>query len=488
MINPDKILVVDDEVALCQLMAGHLRRYGYQTFTASDGVKALQVLQAEPDIAILVTDLAMPNMSGLDLLREARRLDARLEVIVISANDTIESAIAAMRENGAYDYLCKPLSPMSELSLAVGRAVEYRRLRLERETLQTQIAVEAQRLQTLLAHTNDIILSADAQDVLRVANPAAERLLDNAQLVGAPAAQCLPAQLARLVANWHVVGNHQPVVVELPWSGHTTYLLNLTPIFNPPNTLEGWVMVLHDITHLKQLDELQIRLLTDTANKIQLPLIQSIATLAELSQMPEISLNNRATEIIYRLNKALDRIRAWMEELLITARIEAGLGLQPTALNLAELVDQWLQAYPHQPEAVATARLTAQIADHLPLVYADPNLVRRLLQQAVAQALKQSGANTELILRVTYHEAQVWLDVINNPPGFEAEATQTPGRSEGRSRGRRTTQELNMVKAIVNRMGGEVWVRGQGTRQSALSICLPAILKSNDTPKPEAKS
>jgi FixJ family two-component response regulator len=477
--NPEQILVVDDEVALCQLMAAHLRRHGYRAQTANDGAQALHILQTESDIAILVTDLAMPNMGGLELLREARRLDARLEVIVISANDTVESAIAAMRENGAYDYLCKPLSPMSELSLAVGRAVQFRRLRLEREDLQARMVREAQRLQTLLAHTNDIILSGDNDDTLRVANPAAERLLDNTQLTGAPAAQSLPPQLARLLANWHVVGNHQPVVVEIPWSGNTTYLLNLTPILNAAQEREGWVMVLHDITHLKQLDELQIRLLTDTANRIQLPLIQSIATVAELSQMPEIALNSRATEIIYRLHKVLDRIRGWMEELLTTARIEAGLGLQPLTLNLPELVEQWIQSYHQQPEADPTIRLIAQVADDLPPVYADPNLVRRLLQQAVGQAIKQAGAGSEIALRLTCHEAQVWLDVVDQSSP-EAEISGKSARSDARNRFRRTTQELNMVKAIVNRMGGEVWVRGQGTRQSALSICLPAISKPGE--------
>lgn len=478
--NREQILVVDDEVALCQLMAAHLRRNGYRTQTANDGAQALQILQSEPDIAILVTDLAMPNMGGLELLREARRLDARLEVIVISANDTVESAIAAMRENGAYDYLCKPLSPMSELSLAVGRAVDHRRLRQEREELQARIATEAQRLQTLLAHTNDVILSADTDDILRVANPAAERLLNNNQLIGNSAAQCLPPQLARLLTNWHVIGNHQPVVVEIPWSDHTTFLLNLTPILNSTQEREGWVMVLHDITHLKQLDELQLRLLTDTANKIQLPLMQSIATLAELSQMPEVSLNNRATEIIYRLNKVLDRIRAWMEELLITARIEAGLGLQPTTLNLPQLVNLWIQAYPQQPEADPTARLSVQLGNDIPLVYADPNLVRRLLQQAVGQTIKQAGANCEIVISLACHEAQVWLEVIDQS-NVERETARKPGKSEGRGKARRTTQELNMVKAIVNRLGGEVWVRGQGARQSALSICLPAIPTANET-------
>jgi DNA-binding response OmpR family regulator len=481
-VNPEQILVVDDETALCQLMAAHLQRHGYRALTAGDGVIALQILRAEPDIAILVADLAMPNMGGLELLREARRLYPKLEVIVISANDTVESAIAAMREHGAYDYLRKPLSPMSELSLAVERAANYRRLRLEREDLQARVALEAQRLQTLLAHTNDIILSADAQDILRVANPAAERLLEDKHLVGAPAAQSLPSPLARLLSNWRAIGNRQPVVVEIPWSGHTTYLLNLTPILNAANDLEGWVMVLHDITHLKQLDELQLRLLTDAANKIQLPLIQAIGTVAELSQLPEISHNTRATESIYRLNNVLDRIRGWMEDLLVTARIEAGLGLHPITLNLPELVGQWAQTFNESSDSDPATRLTLRVGDDIPLVYADPDLVRRLLQQVVSQALKQTGTGSEIVLSIEAHAAQVWLEVTGQPA--LGGATGRLGKGEGRGRARRTTQELNMVKAIVNRMGGEVWVRGQEPLPGILSICLPTIPKPDEPSTP----
>jgi signal transduction histidine kinase len=155
------------------------------------------------------------------------------------------------------------------------------------------------------------------------------------------------------------------------------------------------------------------------------------------------------------------------------------LGLQPLTLNLPELVEQWIQSYHQQPEADPTIRLIAQVADNLPPVYADPNLVRRLLQQAVGQAIKQAGAGSEIALRLTCHEAQVWLDVVDQSSP-EAEISGKSAKSDARNRFRRTTQELNMVKAIVNRMGGEVWVRGQGTRQSALSICLPAISKPGE--------
>ena len=243
-------------------MLSHLQRRGYTVESAANGVEALKSLQANGPFAVLVTDLTMPEMGGLELLRQARAHDTRLEVVVISANDTIETAIAALREYGAYDYLLKPLANNNELSMAVGRAVDYRRLRLEREALQNQLLGEAKRLQALIATTGDAIISADAQGVIMVVNPAAAQLLGHDNLVGANALNNLPRSLASLVANWQTVGGQQPTVVEVPWAGNSVRLVNLTPLPGGNGKSEGWVMVLSDITHLKRLDELQMRLLT----------------------------------------------------------------------------------------------------------------------------------------------------------------------------------------------------------------------------------
>jgi PAS domain S-box-containing protein len=477
--NPEHILVVDDEPALCDLMVAHLTRNGYNVSAAGDGQEALDMLRAEKNFAVLVTDLAMPRMSGLDLLREARRLDPRLEVLVISANDTAETAIAAMREYGAYDYLRKPLDPLSELSLAVSRAVSYRRLCLEREALQAHVAAEAQRLQILIANTNDAILSADAQGILRVANPAAARLLGQDELIGVPAARLLTAELTRLVNNWQVVGNHLPVSIEISWSEKTTYTVNLTPIPGSQGRPEGWVMVLHDITHLKQLDELQLRLLTDMARKIQLPLMQSFALLADISQEPEVRAG-RSIDSVYRLGKLLDRIREWMDEVLIAARVEAGTGLHPSSLNVTELVHEWAHTFNEKRGQDKSVRLVVAAEQDLPPVCADRELMHRLLQQAVGQAVDKTKANSggEIRLSVDYRQGQVWIGVTQvTPPAEKGESSRLLAKYGSASKIRRSTKELNMVKAIVNRMGGQVWVRGPESLRNDLAICLPAMTR-----------
>ena len=479
--SQEKILVVDDEKDFREFMLSHLQRRGYTVESAANGVEAMKSLQTNGPFAVLVTDLTMPEMGGLELLRQARAHDTQLEVVVISANDTIETAIAALREYGAYDYLLKPLANNNELSMAVGRAADYRRLRLEREALQNQLLSEAKRLQALIATTGDAILSADAQGVIMVVNPAAAQLLGHDNLVGANALNNLPRSLASLVANWQTVGGQQPTVVEVPWAGNSVRLVNLTPLPGGNGKPEGWVMVLSDITHLKRLDELQMRLLTEAANKIQLPLVQALAGVVELNQMSE-NKSERFTKTLYSLAKVLSQIQKWIDDLLIMARVEAGIGIQPISLNVADLVQEWTQTANKSLLQDKALRLNIIIGENVPMVYADRELMFRLLQQLLDQIASKAKAEPGHTLRisVTHHQGQVWIDVTIE--GLTPKANGPIRRLAKTPIGSATTSEsawpnLAVVSAIVNGMGGQVWVRGKEPVGTSIAICLPAIAK-----------
>ncbi len=263
----ERVLVVDDDEGLCDMMVMHLRRRGYAVESTCDSLDALQVLHTQGPFAVLVTDLMMPGMNGVQLLREARQLDPRLEVIVMTAAATVESAIAAMREDGAYDYLTKPLDTISELSMAIARALAYRKLQLEREALQSRLIAEAERIQLLIANIGDAILSADAMGTLTIVNPAASRLLARDDLVGHDALTVLPQPLATVIANWQAVGDQPPAIVEVAWPAGSTQMASLAAMRRDGSRSNGWVMALRDITHLKQLDELKMRMLTETAER-----------------------------------------------------------------------------------------------------------------------------------------------------------------------------------------------------------------------------
>jgi DNA-binding NtrC family response regulator len=131
-----RVLVVDDEPDMVENCARILKRSGYQCLTATDPHRALALVEAEhPDL--LLTDLKMPGMDGMELLRRARASDPALPVILITAFASIESAVAAIKD-GAFDYLPKNFS-VDQLRVAVERGLRQRALQLENRNLRDQL-------------------------------------------------------------------------------------------------------------------------------------------------------------------------------------------------------------------------------------------------------------------------------------------------------------------------------------------------------------
>jgi DNA-binding NtrC family response regulator len=133
----ERILVVDDEANARAALAELLREEGYAVETAGDGFKALPKLEEfEPDL--LLTDLKMPGMDGIALMRKAHQADPQLAVIVMTAFGAVDTAVSAMRQ-GAADYLTKPLN-LEELTISVERTLERRRLQRETGQLRQRLS------------------------------------------------------------------------------------------------------------------------------------------------------------------------------------------------------------------------------------------------------------------------------------------------------------------------------------------------------------
>ncbi len=127
-----RLLVVDDQRNMRATTAMVLRQAGHAVEEAEDGAAALERLQAG-SYDVVLTDLRMPNVDGMEVLRLARQLSPQTQVIVMTAYGTIEAAVEAMRR-GAYDFISKPFKE-DELLLRVGKALELRRLVVERDFL-----------------------------------------------------------------------------------------------------------------------------------------------------------------------------------------------------------------------------------------------------------------------------------------------------------------------------------------------------------------
>ena len=138
--NGPRVLIVDDDPTSRRLLEVRLAAMGCESVMASDGREALSIIQQEAP-ALILLDLQMPRMGGIELLRALRRDGIDLPTIVITAHGSIETAVEAMKE-GAYDFLPKPFDP-KHLEIVVRKALERRQLvesnQLLRDTLAARI-------------------------------------------------------------------------------------------------------------------------------------------------------------------------------------------------------------------------------------------------------------------------------------------------------------------------------------------------------------
>ncbi|MBN9519079.1 PAS domain S-box protein [bacterium] len=215
-----RLLVVDDEIELLNSLADKLAKQGYETVRFGAPQDALRALETQ-SFDLLLTDLMMPGMDGIALLRAARQLDPDLAAIVMTGQATVQTAVDALK-TGAVDYVLKPFT-ISVILPALARALDARRLRLENIQLRETVAIYE--LCSAIAFTLDhktllnkvvdaaaqqceaeeasIMLPTEAGDELRVA---AVRGEGRGHLLG----ERVPVNLG--IAGW-VARHHEPVAL-----------------------------------------------------------------------------------------------------------------------------------------------------------------------------------------------------------------------------------------------------------------------------------
>ena len=152
--NPINVLVVDDEAVLAEMVSMALRYEGWNIATAGDGTSALESARSQrPDVVVL--DVMLPDMSGLDVLRKLREQNPQLPVLLLTAKDAVEDRIAGLTAGGD-DYVTKPFS------------LEEVVLRLRALLRRTGVTTEDSGAQLVVG---DLVLNEDSHDVTRAGEP-----------------------------------------------------------------------------------------------------------------------------------------------------------------------------------------------------------------------------------------------------------------------------------------------------------------------------
>ena len=131
------VLIIDDEADICEMLSHVLNQAGFITYTAHDGNTGLEIFNKKlPSVVIL--DLRMPGMNGMDVLKQIKHTGSETPVIIITAHGQIQSAVEAIK-HGAYNYFNKPFNN-EEIVLTVEKALEERAMRQEIRMLKTQLS------------------------------------------------------------------------------------------------------------------------------------------------------------------------------------------------------------------------------------------------------------------------------------------------------------------------------------------------------------
>jgi two-component system cell cycle sensor histidine kinase/response regulator CckA len=166
-----RVLVVDDDKQLLRTLSDILRRRGYTPQVASSGREGLAIAAESPHPAIALVDLRLPDMDGLELVGRLRVLSELTEMVILTGNASIDSAVRALREH-SHDYLVKPVAP-EQLLITVSRASE----RWRRRHIEEELRLTEERSHLLLENISDIVAVVDKEARITYASPSLVRRL-----------------------------------------------------------------------------------------------------------------------------------------------------------------------------------------------------------------------------------------------------------------------------------------------------------------------
>jgi CheY-like chemotaxis protein len=454
-VSAENLLVVDDDQAFLDLMVHHLQRKGHNVKCALDGKEALHLLQTKSQFDVLITDLMMPGMSGLELLRLAKKLDPSIEVIVITAAPSLEMAISAMREDGAFDYLTKPLDMMGELSLAVERAADHRRLKIEKDQLRERLLHGAEKFRLVLENTDASILAVDENNKVIVASTDfTDHITDDGQEDELDASQ-MPELILEFVSQWKDLGCPKSAHVEVTWPNREEKVLNIAPIPGGDCVKGGWVMMLYESTSLKRIESYIQGKIIGMEQSFRSPMIAAASMLNEMENHFAINgtqMGEKVTAIKNYIEKLVDR----SSDLIVfdnDVQIEDN-----TRIPLPEFINREQERLTNEFGVVNQFRIEWDLKTDLPQVKVDLQLMYQILQHLTQWARNVAGQSDSVNVSCWNQSNRIWFRIYGLKPAHEElNAKAEEDHQDKKIRMESAEVHLAFAKSFVDSINGQIW-------------------------------
>ena len=258
------ILVIDDEPDILILLSDLLADEGYGITTASDGKEALELFKPE-SFDLVITDVRMPVMDGMEVMSRVKDMDEDIEVIILTGYADLENAVQSLRVDGAFDYLSKPLEDIDKLVNTVRQALEKRMLKLENRKKTAQLLKANEDLKiaelekaALLNSISDMVVYQNPDHRIIWANRAASETAGFApdQMVGRYCYEVLckrskPCEICS-AEKTNESGKMQEGEIEGP--GQRVWFNRCYPVSDETGNISGIVVLTQDITEKRRME------------------------------------------------------------------------------------------------------------------------------------------------------------------------------------------------------------------------------------------
>jgi len=487
-----KILVIDDEQIMRDGCARILSKNGCSVLTAENGSVGLAKLQESPkEIDIILLDLMMPGMSGMEVLEKIQALDDTLLIIIITGYATVASAVEAMKK-GAYDFIAKPFTP-DQLRIIVKRALERRMLQKEAEFLRSErerslrdLATEKSRVKTIINCMGDGILVCDRDSCIVLANPAASRMLEipESRLLGNYVSQSnLHSELSKTIEDSLKTEDsaYTSISQELSIGDSREMFLraHTAPVRNDLGEIMGSVTVLQDISHLKELDKMKSEFIAMVAHELRAPIATVEQQLSVIIGGMAGELNEKQQQMITRAKERTRSVLTLIKDLLDFSKIEAGKMVQyKEPLSLAEVIPRVVEVM-KADAVVKNIRIEILPPLSSSIIQADQNSMEGILNNLISNAIKYTPDGGRVTISLDDDDSFVKVSVTDTGIGIKGEDIPRIFDKFYRVKSSDTRQivgtglGLSIVKSIVDAHMGTISVESTEGKGTTFSVLLP---------------
>lgn len=489
-----KILVIDDEQGIRDGCERILKRMKFDVRTASRGDEGLKIL-AEAPIPIVLLDLKMPGMDGLEVLDRIRERYPSIVVIIITGFATIETAIQAMKQ-GAYDFVPKPFEP-DHLRIVVERArenitltLEARKLAAERRKTLLDLDTEKSRMRTILESLPNALVVTNVEGRVVLMNPVFMQFfgIDPCQPTGEPIENYVSDEgLCRLIRDISA-GSHpngaEPPSHELELPGGVYLMARGKPVVGEEGECLGAVITLANITTMKVLDQMKSEFVAKVSHELRSPLSTIHEQIAlVLSDMPAAD-DDRDHHLLERAKEKTRGLISMIGDMLDLTRIECGAVIrEPVVVRVDEMLENIVDFLDARAKSKGQSLAIELPPEPPPPLLADPMALESIFGNLITNAINYTPEGGSISVVVHPAAETIRVDVSDNGFGIAEKDLERIFERFYRVKNARTRNivgtglGLPIVKSLVESLAGTIQVESEVDVGTTFIVRLPVDRK-----------